>query len=157
MVKAKRERLKSILVVASFVLSLVTAVTVAMGMSNATKTTATLRGIDYTRGSVDESGKRIESKKSIVMKDKKNVEGLTIDIDEENATVTYRVVFYGADGEYLSATESMATDYEKEIAPDGAETFRIVVTPNQVDGDDVTIGGLDVFKYAKQLDVTYNK
>ena len=106
---------------------------------------------------VDENGKRVESKRSIVMKDTRNVDGLTIDIDEENATVSYRVVFYGVDGEYLSTTESMTTDYEKKDTPDDAETFRVVVTPNKVDGEDVEIGVLDVGKYASQLAVTYKK
>ena len=157
MVKIKREKLKGIMVLASCLLSVATFMTVAIGMSKSTKTTATLRSVEYTLGNVDEDGKVIESKKAIVMKDTKNVDGLAIDIDEENATVTYRVVFYGEDGEYLSTTESMAADYEEEITPDGAETFRIVVTPNQVDGEDVQIGALSVGKYAKQLDVTYNK
>ena len=157
MVKIKREKLKGIMVLASCLLSVATFMTVAIGMSKSTKTTATLRSVEYTLGNVDEDGKVIESKKAIVMKDTKNVDGLAIDIDEENATVTYRVVFYGEDGEYISTTESMATDYEEEITPDGAETFRIVVTPNQVDGEDVQIGTLSVGKYAKQLAVTYNK
>lgn len=157
MVKIKREKLKGIMVLASCLLSIATFMTVAVGMAKATKTTATVRSVEYTRGNVNNSGNIIESKKAIVMKDTKNVDGLMIDIDEENATVTYRVVFYGEDGEYLSTTESMATDYEEEITPDGAETFRIVVTPNQVDGEDVEIGTFSVGKYAKQLDVTYNK
>ena len=157
MVKIKREKLKGIMVLASCLLSVATFMTVAIGMSKSTKTTATVRSVEYTLGNVDEDGKVIESKKAIVMKDTKNVDGLAIDIDEENATVTYRVVFYGEDGEYISATENMATDYEEEITPDGAETFRIVVTPNKVDGEDVQIGALSVGKYAKQLAVTYNK
>ena len=157
MVKFKKEKVKSFMVIVSCLLSVATFMTVAVGMSKSAKTTATVRGVEYTRGNVNNSGNIIESKKSIVMKDTKNVDGLAIDIDEENATVTYRVVFYGEDGEYLSTTESMAADYEEEITPDGAETFRIVVTPNQVDGEDVQIGALSVGKYAKQLDITYNK
>ena len=157
MVKIKREKVKGFMVLVSCLLSVATFMTVAVGMAKSTKTTATVRSVEYTRGNVDEDGKVIESKKAIVMKDTKNVDGLTIDIDEEKATVTYRVVFYGEDGEFLEMTESMATDYEATSTPDGAETFRVVVTPNQVDGENVTLGGLDVFKYAKQLDVTYNK
>ena len=157
MVKFKKEKVKGFMIAVSCLLSIATATMVGVGMSNSLKTTATVRGVEYTRGNVNNSGNIIESKKSIVMKDTKNVDGLMIDIDEENATVTYRVVFYGEDGEYLSTTESIATDYEEEITPDGAETFRIVVTPNQVDGEDVQIGALSVGKYAKQIEVTYNK
>ena len=157
MVKFKKEKLKGFMVFVSCLLSIATATMVAISMANATKTTATVRSVEYVRGNVDENGKRIESKKAIVMKDTKNVDGLTIDIDEENATITYRVVFYSEDGEYLSMTESMATDYEATSTPETAETFRVVVTPNQVDGEEVEIGALQVGKYASQLAIEYNK
>lgn len=157
MVKFKKEKLKGVMVVASLLLSITTSVAVGIGMANATKTKATVRTIEYMRGNVNENGKCIESKKAIVMRDTKNVDGLTIDIDEENATITYRVVFYDEAGEYLSMTESLATDYEATSTPSEAETFRVVVTPNQVDGEDVGIGALQVVKYAKQLEVIYNK
>lgn len=157
MVKFKKEKVKSFMVIVSCLLSIATAMMVGVGMSNSLKTTATVRGVEYTRGNVDESGKHIDSKKAIVMKETKNVDGLTIDIDEENATITYCVVFYGEDGAFISKTESMATDYEATSTPETAETFRVVVTPNQVDGEDVEIGGLEVGKYAKQIEVTYNK
>ncbi len=153
----KKEKVKGLFVVLAFVLSLVTALTVFIGLHNSKQTTETVGITAYERGNVDESGKVVESKKSLVMKDTRNVDGLTIDIDEENATVTYRVAFYGEDGAYLSTTESMETDFDATMLPEGAETFRVIVTPYQVDGEDVEIGWLTMSKYAKQLDVTYNK
>ncbi len=156
MIKIKKARLKNFLVALTCVVSLVTSVAVAIFMANSMKTTATVTSVEYTRGNVDENGKRVESKRSIVMKDTKNVDGLAIDINEDNATVSYRVVFYGVDGEYLSMTESMTTDYETTSTPDDAETFRVVVTPNKVDGEDVEISMLEIGKYASQLAVTYN-
>ena len=157
MIKFKKDKMKTLLIVLSFVLSLITTIAVCFGISNATKTTQSVSKSEFVLGSVDESGKVIESKKSIVMENAKNVDGLTIDIDEENATITYRVVFYGEDGEYLSTTESLETDYDATSTPETAETFRVVITPYQVDGEDVKIGYFTINKYAKQLDITYNK
>ena len=157
MFKIKKEKAKTFFAIASFLLSIVTLVAVSFAFTKDKSTTETVGNFAYERGNVDESGKVVESKKALVMKDARNVDGLTIDIDEENATITYRVVFYGEDGAYLSTTESMETDFDASMTPEGAETFRIIVTPYQVDGEDVEIGFLAMSKYAKQLDVTYNK
>ena len=157
MVKFKKEKVKGFMIAVSCLLSIATFMAVAIGMSNATKTTQTVRSREYVLGSIDESGKVIDSKKSIVMKDTHNVDGLTIDIDEEKATVSYRVVFYGEDGEYLSTTETLQTDYDATSTPETAETFNIVITPYQVDDEDVKINMFTIGKYAKQLDITYNK
>ena len=157
MFRLKKEKTKALLIVLSFVLSLITTVAVIFGVSNATKTTESVSKSEYVLGNVDENGKTIDSKKSIVMKKAKNVDGLAIDIDEENATVSYRVVFYGEDGEYLSSTETLETDYDASSTPETAETFRVVITPYQVDGEDVKIGYFTINKYAKQLEITYNK
>ena len=157
MIKFKKDKMKTLLIVLSFVLSLITTIAVCLGISNATKTTQSVSKREFVLGTIDESGKMIESKKSIVMENAKNVDGLTIDIDEENATITYRVVFYGEDGEYLSTTESLETDYDATSTPETAETFRVVITPYQVDGEDVKIGYFTINKYAKQLEITYNK
>lgn len=130
MIKFRKEKLKSFVVALSCLLSVATATMVGVSMSNATKTSATVHSIEYTRGNVDAKGKRIESKKSIVMKDTRNVDGLTIDIDEENAIITYCVVFYDEDGAYISKTANMATDYDAASTPSSAETYRIVITPS---------------------------
>lgn len=157
MVESKKKKLGRFFVAASFILSLVTVGMVFGIARNVTPPKEEVSIFEYRLGNVDESGKVIDSKKAIVTKTTHNVDGLTIDIDEESATITYRVVFYGEDGEYLSMTESMETDYEATSAPDGAETFRVVVTPNQVDGEDVTFNPLGIAKYATQLEVKYNK
>ena len=83
--------------------------------------------------------------------------GCTIDIDEDNATISYRVVFYDEEGEYLSTTEALETDYDETTTPETAESFRVVITPDQVDGEDVEISIFTMSKYANQLDVAYNK
>ena len=108
-------------------------------------------------GTIDENGTMVDSKKSIGMEDAETVDGLVIDIDEESATISYRVVFYGEEGEYISTTDMLDVDYDVTSAPEGAETFRVVITPYQVDGEDVSISIFGISKYAKQLDVTYNK
>ena len=90
------------------------------------------------------------------MKETKNVDGLTIDIDEDTCSVTYCVFYYDADGGVISSTGYLNADYQGET-PDTAETFRVVIKPKQVDGEDVTINRFSIGKYAKQLDITYNK
>ena len=155
--KGKKGKVKTLLVVLSFLMSLLTTVSVIFALTNDKKTTENVGSLDYVLGTIDENGKMVDSKKSIVMEDAETVDGLTIDIDEEVATISYRVVFYDEEGAYISTTNMLETDYEATSTPEGAETFRVVITPYQVDGEDVTISFFGVSKYAKQLDITYNK
>lgn len=155
--KGKKGKFKTLLIVFSFLMSLLTTVSVMFAITNDKKTTENVGSLDYVLGTIDENGKMVDSKKSIVMEDAETVDGLTIDIDEETATISYRVVFYGEDGEYLSTTDMLEEDYDATSAPESAETFRVVITPYQVDGEDVSISIFGISKYAKQLDVSYNK
>ena len=91
------------------------------------------------------------------MKDTESVEGLTIDIDEDNATISYRVAFYDEEGEFVSITDYLETDYDETVTPETAESFRVLITPDQVDGEDVEINIFTIAKYANQLDVAYSK
>ena len=153
----KKRGWKTFLIVVSFLMSLFTTVAVGYSLTNARKTTENVKSYEYELGTIDESGKIVDSRKSTIMKTARNVEGVTIDIDEETATIVYRVVFYGADGEYLSVTEPMETDYDVASTPEGAETFRVIITPYQVDGEDVKLSGFNMLKYSSQLEITYNK
>ena len=157
MTTKKKTRLKWLLTIGSAVLSVVALVGVCFGVSNLAKTKSVNNG-DFAVGTiVAESGKIVESKHSAYMKDAENVDGLTIDIDEETATISYKVVFYDEDGKFISMTETMDEDFDATNIPENATSFRVVVTPYQVDGEDVELNIFNMAKYTSQLEITYNK
>lgn len=110
--------------------------------------TKTLTTSNYEVGALDDgSGKEVEDKNSIRSKDSYNVEGLEIKVDED-AEVTYEVFFFDEDGDFLNSSVNSFSSI-----PEGADTFRIVITPT----DEVEIGFFDIGDYAGLLTVTYNK
>ena len=157
MTTKKKNKLKWLLTIGSAVLSVVALVGVCFGFSNLAKTKSVDNG-DFAVGTiVAESGKIVESKHSAYMKDAENVDGLTIDIDEETATITYKVAFYDEDGKFISMTETMDEDFDATNIPENATQFRVVVTPYQVDGENVELNIFNMSKYTSQLEITYNK
>lgn len=157
MTTKKKNKLKWLLTITSAVLSVVAIVGVCFGLSNLAKTKSVDNG-DFAVGTiVAESGKIVESKHSAYMKDAENVDGLTIDIDEETATITYKVAFYDEDGKFVSMTETMDEDFDATNIPENATSFRVVVTPYQVDGENVELNIFNMSKYTSQLEITYNK
>ena len=156
---ARKNKLTWWLVVISFVMSAVMFGAFIFGVvSNDTdSTTDVLSSSDYTLGTIDETGKILESKKSAYTKDMYDVTDLEITVDEETVTVTYRVVYYDEDKEFISATDEFEGDYETTSLPENAKYFRLVVTPYMVDGEDVTLTVFNKAKYVEQLEVTYKK
>lgn len=153
----KNERLQWVLITLSLFMCVATVVGVVVGAHVAGDNTDEIGKYDYSIGAIDATGKIIESKKSIYTTDMQTVDGLTIELDEETANITYKVAFYNEDEEFLSLTESMSEDFDATNIPDGAAFFRVVITPNQVDGEDVTLTVFNYGKYAKQLEVSYSK
>ena len=126
MTTKKKNKLKWLLTITSAVLSVVAIVGVCFGLSNLAKTKSVDNG-DFAVGTiVAESGKIVESKHSAYMKDAENVDGLTIDIDEETATITYKVAFYDEDGKFISMTETMDEDFDATNIPENATQFSYV-------------------------------
>lgn len=133
------------------VIVLVGTVTVLAIQLNRT-TTATLPGTAYAVGTLDESGKVAESKENIYTKDLISVDGLKITV-KEKADVQYKLYFYDADKAFVSASEEWLTaDFEGTI-PDTAKYVRVVIDP--IEDNEVSV--FEVFGYANQLTVTYNK
>lgn len=152
----KKGKLKWLLTIVSVVLSIATLVAVCVGLNNLADTKSVNNG-DYSIGAISETGKIVESKQSAYMKDAESVDGLTIDIDEETATITYKVAFYDEDGNFISMTESMESDFDANNIPENADTFRVMITPYQVDGENVELNIFNMGKYTSQLDVSFNK
>lgn len=119
--------------------------------------TDTLSAFDYKVGTVSDSGKILESGKSAYTKSLYNLTDLVIKVDEETSTVTYKVVYYDEEKEFISISESFEDDYTAEGAPENAKYVRILVTPYQVDGEDVTLSIFNVAKYVNQLEVSFKK
>ena len=155
--KRRNEKLQWGLIVLALFMSVATIVGITVGTHVAADKTDEVSKYDYTIGAIDETGKLIESKKSLYTEEMQTVEGLTIELDEETANITYKVAFYNEDGEFVSMTEAMSEDFDATTIPEGVAFFRIVITPNQVDDEDVTVTIWNVGKYAKQLEVSYSK
>lgn len=143
------------LTIGAFVLAFVALLSAIFAINNQT-TTTTFGNSDYSINAIDANGKIVESKQSLVS-DMASVEDMIIDIDEETATITYKVAFYDEDGKFISVTESQESDFDATNIPENADTFRVVITPYQVDGENVKLNIFNLGKYTSQLDVSFNK
>ena len=153
----KRSRIKWIILVASFVMTVIMFGAFVNGMitERSSRTTDTLSASDYSIGTIDgTSGKILESKKNAYTKDMYKLEGVKISLNDEIATVTYKVAYYDEEGKFLSMSNELTASYDAE-APEGAVYFRVLVTPYQVDGEDVTLTLFNKSKYVNQLEVTF--
>lgn len=156
MTKTKKEKAKWWLTIGAVVLSVVALVSAIIGLTK-NITTTKLGSTDYAIGSVDSTGKVIDSKKSVYSKDLNTTDNLTIDIDEDTATITYKVAYYDENEKFVSMTETMSNDLDTTSIPSTAEYFRVIITPNQVDGEDVTLNIFNMSKYTSQIEVTFDK
>ena len=111
---------------------------------------------DWVLGTVNEDGKMVDSKQNIVTEALYELTGAEIAIDKD-ANVTYKVVFYDEDKNYVSMTEALDADFDATKIPEKAVYFRVIVTPSEVDGEAVKINPLFINKYAKQLEITLAK
>ena len=119
--------------------------------------TDSVGSLSYSIGTIDTStGKSLDSKLSLYTKDKYSVDGLEIKLADE-PTVTDKVFFYDEDGEFVSATAEQAGDFSSELVPETAASFRILITPLEVDGEPVEVTFTNKGSYSRQLEVTYNK
>ena len=106
----------------------------------------------FTNGALDAEGEYDESDGSIYMKNVESVDGLEIEVMED-AEVTYQIFFYDEDKEFLSASGELSADYVYGNDVEGAEYFRVVITPT----DDEEIGLFEKNGYAKQLTITIDR
>lgn len=153
MVKAeKKNKIKWILTIVSFVLSLATIIGVLFAFGNMAET-KTMSSTAYHIGTIDDGGKIVDSRKSIYS-DMKTTESLEITLDEDSQ-ITYKVVFYDENEDFISMSETLETDFDTTATPENAEYFRVVITPNQIDGEDTIVNIFNMGKYTKMLNVTF--
>lgn len=156
MTEKSKSKLKMALSIISVILSIITIVALFVGLGKLADTKI-LSNSDYSIGTINESGKIVESKQSAYSKDAYSVDGMSIELDEETATITYKVAFYDKDGKFVSMTDALDADFDTANIPETAETFRVVITPLAVDGESVELNIFNVGKYVSQLKVTFNK
>lgn len=112
--------------------------------------TLELKSWNYTVADLDSEGELDSSDENIVTKDYIKVDGLEITVNEE-AEITYRVVFYDEDKEYISETAELTTDFQDSQIPEGAEYCKIVITP--VDDNEISI--FEKGDFVEMLNVKY--
>ena len=156
--KNKMKTNKFKIAVMSIGLILVSAVVTALcfGFSKL-NTTKTISASAYDIGIIDATtGKYVASEKSIYMEEMQSIDGLTIEV-EEDAQVTYKVAYYNEDKVFISMTDALSEDLATDTIPESASYFRVIITPNAVDGEDVELSVFNASSYAKQITVTYEK
>lgn len=85
-----------------------------------------------------------------------SVEGLKVDVDEEDGSISYTVYFYDKDKAFLSKSDAMTVDYEAsadESVPADAEYVRVVFTHE----NDSDISTSDIRSYTDLYTVSYTK
>lgn len=85
-----------------------------------------------------------------------SVDGLKVDVDEEDASISYSVYFYDEDKAFLSKSDAMTVDYDAEAdetVPADAEYVRIVFTHT----NDTDISSSDIRAYTDLYTVSYTK
>ena len=124
----------------------------------------TVLGTAFAKGNLDASGKFVESDTHLYLKDEIEINNLKVERDFD-AGVSYRIVFYDKNMEYVGETESLQgnwdiADHEEDFVTEGnfadAEFARIVVSMPESD-ENGKISSTEVLKYAGQLKITYTK
>ncbi len=119
------------------------------------QTTVTEIGAEaYTIAALDDSGEQTDGDTSIVTRNAFTVDGLKVAIADD-ATVTYALYFYDADGEFVSKTADLSADFDGSAIPENAETAKIVITPTA--DEDGKVDLTEVIGYANSLTITVNR
>ena len=149
----KSKKTNLILTITAVVLSVLALAGVIVSMNKSNLKTASMTS--YSIGAINDAGKVIESKQSAYLRDMQTINGMSITLDEETATITYKVAFYNEDGEFVSMTESLDADFDATNIPETATQFRVVITPLSVDGEAVELNIFNFSKYTNQLEVSW--
>lgn len=122
--------------------------------------TAKVNVFQFSVGKINTtSGALIDSAQGFVTKNFLKAEGLKIEV-KDDATITYTLAFYDEDKDLLSSggiVSNQTADFAATSVPATAEYFRIMIVPNQVDGESVTCNLLNMTSYVSQLDISHHK
>ena len=131
-----------------------TSVVVVLGirLNKQATTTTVSAATGYDIGTLDANGKVTKSTENIYLKDYITTDGLKVTINEK-ADIQYKLYFYTEDKTFVSASSSMLKADFDGNDPATAKYVRVVIDPIE----DAEVSVLEVFGYANQLTVTYNK
>ena len=119
------------------------------------QTTVTEIGAEaYTIAALDDSGEQTDGDASIVTRNAFTVDGLKVAIADD-ATVTYALYFYDADGEFVSKTAALSADFDGSAIPENAASAKCVITPTA--DEDGKVDLTEVLGYAGQVTITVNR
>ena len=141
------------IVVFLLVFALIGAVVALFVQLDRQTTTTGLGAEAYKVGGLDADGKETDSTVSIVTRNAFIAEGMTAEL-KEDAAITYEIWFYDADGELLSHTGPLGSDFSGAV-PENADTAKIVITP--ANDEDGKVSLAEVFGYADGLTVTVKR
>ena len=77
---------------------------------------------------------------------------LYVQVIDDDASVTYKLYFFGAEETFISSTSALSTDFDGEL-PEGAKYFKIAITP----ANDTKVEWFEINGYVSQLSVVVNK
>lgn len=117
-------------------------------------TTTTIGGEAYSIGLIDETGAYAEGNTAIYMRKAITTKGLKCEL-KEDGKIKYQIFFYDKDGNFLSSTAELTTDYNGSGIPEGATQAKIMITP--IADEDGKVSLVEVLGYANQLIVTVNR
>ena len=152
----KKDRWKWFLIFGAVALVVVMIVGIFLKLGRM-ETSQTLSNTSYSIGSIDtSSGKVIESRQNAYTKSMYKVDNMEITLSDD-ATISYKVFFYDKDKDFISATNSLNADFDLNTLPSSAEYFRVVITPAQVDGENVVLNLINLSKYTNQIRIVVVK
>ena len=123
------------------------------------ETRETVSWTQYARGLLDDSTGKLPRDaeeidySGIHMKSFIKADGLKCEI-KENGNIKYEINYFDEDYQFISVSKKTA-DYDGDDNPEGAVFVLIEIVP-LADADGV-VSSAEVFEYARQLTVTYNK
>lgn len=155
MLRVKKDKFKWAFTLISIILLAVVVISIGIRLNKNEKTVKVSTRM-YAIGAIDNTGKIVESKQSIYLRDMQTVDGLVIET-AENASVSYIVSYYDEDKAFVSATTAQTADLDTTGIPSTAKYFRVMITPAEVDGEKVTVTIWNMSKYSNQLKIEFNK
>ena len=121
-------------------------------------------GYKWQVGTLDENGKFVKSEYNIVSKEFSKIEDLEEIEVETDANFTYTIFFYDEDEKYLTnlgfgaGTSFDKTSIEGSLVENPtAELFKIVLTPNEVNGEKIKVDNSNIEDYTSQMTITFNE
>lgn len=152
----KKKFWKTALIVGLSLLTVTGAVGAGIALTNLPETKE-VGALSWKVGGLNDiSGKETDDNTSIVMTKAVGMDGLNVEISEETGfTGTYKAYYYTENGSYLGCSEEYSTG--AELQDTFAATVKIVYTPELSLAGKERLYFWDVYDYADDLTVTYNR